>query len=265
MSAETPLIRVRDLRFRYPDGVEALRGVDFELAPGETVALLGANGSGKTTFLLHLVGLLHGEGEIEICGQRLTRQNLGYVREKIGVLFQDSDDQLFMPTVAEDVAFGPRNAQMPPEEVERRVAVGLAEVSVENLRERAPHHLSAGQKRRVALAGLLALEPEILLLDEPATFLDPPSRQELVDVLRSLAHAQILVTHDMDLARALASRAVFFEAGRVAAEGAVDEPRTAFAGAERGRRPLHAAAIHCGGNSRRRQFTAAAPDALAPA
>ncbi|MBI1356712.1 MAG: ATP-binding cassette domain-containing protein [Acidobacteria bacterium] len=223
MSEKRPVVRVRNLRFRYPDGVEALGGVDFDLAAGETVALLGANGSGKTTFLLHLVGLLRGEGEIEICGRGLASDTLGYVREKIGVLFQDSDDQLFMPTVAEDVAFGPRNAQMPAEEVERRVANGLAEVSVADLRDRAPHHLSAGQKRRVALAGLLALEPEILLLDEPATFLDPPSRQELVDVLRSLSHAQILVTHDMELARALADRAVFFERGKVAAEGSVDE------------------------------------------
>jgi len=224
LSAPTdPVIRVRDLRYRYPDGVEALRGVSFDLHPGETVALLGANGSGKTTFLLHLVGLLQGEGEVEICGRRLTRDALGFARERIGVLFQDSDDQLFMPTVAEDVAFGPRNAQMAADEVDRRVAYGLREVSVEELRDRAPHHLSAGQKRRVALAGLLALEPEILLLDEPATFLDPPSRKELVEVLRSLDHAQILVTHDIPLALALADRAVFFEKGRVAAEGSVAE------------------------------------------
>lgn len=222
-AAPEPVVRVRDLRYRYPDGVEALRGVSFDLYPGETVALLGANGSGKTTFLLHLVGLLQGEGEVEICGRRLTRDALGFARERIGVLFQDSDDQLFMPTVAEDVAFGPRNAQMASDEVDRRVAYGLREVSVEELRDRAPHHLSAGQKRRVALAGLLALEPEILLLDEPATFLDPPSRKELVDVLRSLSHAQILVTHDIPLALALADRAVFFEKGRVAAEGPVVE------------------------------------------
>lgn len=222
-AAPEPVVRVRDLRYRYPDGVEALRGVSFDLYPGETVALLGANGSGKTTFLLHLVGLLQGEGEVEICGRRLTRDALGFARERIGVLFQDSDDQLFMPTVAEDVAFGPRNAQMASDEVDRRVAYGLQEVSVEELRDRAPHHLSAGQKRRVALAGLLALEPEILLLDEPATFLDPPSRKELVDVLRSLSHAQILVTHDIPLALALADRAVFFEKGRVAAEGPVVE------------------------------------------
>lgn len=220
---DSPLIRVRDLRYQYPDGVEALRGVSFDLYPDETVALLGANGSGKTTFLLHLVGLLRGEGEIEICGRRMSKEALAHAREKIGVLFQDSDDQLFMPSVAEDVAFGPRNAQMASEEVERRVEYGLREVSMETLRDRAPHHLSAGQKRRVALAGLLALEPEILLLDEPATFLDPPSRKELVEVLRALNHAQILVTHDIPLALALADRAVFFRSGEVAAEGSVAE------------------------------------------
>jgi cobalt/nickel transport system ATP-binding protein len=213
---------VKGLRFRYPDGVEALRGVDFELAPGETVALLGANGSGKTTFLLCLLGLLAGEGEIEVCGKRLEKSTHAFARQKIGVLFQDSDDQLFMPTVEEDVAFGPMNQKFPSEEVERRVKGALEQVSVEDLRERAPHHLSAGQKRRVALAGVLAMDPEIILLDEPATFLDPPSRRELIDVLRNLHHAQVIVTHDLPLARELVSRAVFFEDGRIVGEGAVD-------------------------------------------
>ncbi|MCB1019589.1 MAG: ABC transporter ATP-binding protein [Acidobacteria bacterium] len=223
-----PLIRVQNLRFRYPDGVEALCGVDFSLLPGETVALLGANGSGKTTFLLHLLGLLQGEGEIDICGKRLEKSTRGHARQKIGVLFQDSDDQLFMPTVEEDVAFGPRNLELPEAEVERRVESALTRVSVEDLRERAPHHLSAGQKRRVALAGVLAMDPEIILLDEPATFLDPPSRQELIDVMRNLPHAQVIVTHDIPLARALATRAVFFQAGRIVAEGSVDELAAQF-------------------------------------
>ena len=217
------LIHVRNLRFRYPDGVEALRGVDFDLMPGETVALLGANGSGKTTFLLHLLGLLAGEGEIEVCGKRLEKATHAHARQKIGVLFQDSDDQLFMPTVEEDVSFGPLNQKMAPDEVERRVQSALERVSVEDLRGRAPHHLSAGQKRRVALAGVLAMDPEIILLDEPATFLDPPSRRELIDVLRNLHHAQIIVTHDIPLARELATRAVFFQAGKIVGEGSVEE------------------------------------------
>lgn len=220
-----PLIEVRNLRFRYPDGVAALQGVDFRLAPGETVALFGANGSGKTTFLLHLVGLLRGEGEIRVCGRTLTKQKetVAFVRGKVGVLFQDSDDQLFMPTVAEDVAFGPLNMGLDVEEVDRRVAEALARVGMEALGERAPHHLSAGQKRRVALAGVLAMNPEIILLDEPGTYLDPPARNGLVEMLASLGQAKIMVTHDVALARALASRAVFFDQGRIAAEGAVEE------------------------------------------
>ena len=218
-----PVLEVRGLRFAYPDGVEALRGVDFSVQAGETVALLGANGSGKTTFLLHLVGLLRGEGEIVVCGRRLDSDSLSFVRRKIGILFQDSDDQLFMPTVGEDVAFGPLNQGLLPAEVEGRVGWSLERVRMADARERAPHHLSAGQKRRVALAGVLAMDPEIILLDEPATFLDPPSRNDLLAVLEALDQAKILVTHDLDLARKLAARAVFFERGRIAAEGAVDE------------------------------------------
>ncbi len=223
-----PVIEVRDLRFRYPDGVEALCGVDFALDPGECVALFGANGSGKTTFLLHLVGLLRGEGEIRICGRTLSDETLGFVREKIGLLFQDSDDQLFMPTVEEDVAFGPANLGRSDALVDAQVADALGKVGLGDLRERAPHHLSAGQKRRAALAGLLAMEPEIIALDEPATFLDPPSRDGLVEVLRNLHHAMILVTHDIGLARALAARAVFFEQGKIVADGPVDELADAY-------------------------------------
>jgi len=218
-----PLIAARRVRFAYPDGVEALRGIDFDLYEGETVALLGANGSGKTSFLLQLVGLLRGEGEIRVCGEPLTPETAGRARQKIGVLFQDSDDQLFMPTVAEDVAFGPLNLGLPEAEVDRRVADALERVGLTGLEQRAPHHLSAGQKRRAALAGVLAMDPEIILLDEPATFLDPPSRAGLIETLRELHHAQVMVTHDVDLARALATRAIFFERGLIVGEGSVDE------------------------------------------
>ncbi len=217
------VIEVRGLRFSYPDGVEALRGVDFTLAAGETVALLGANGSGKTTFLLHLVGLLTGQGEIRVCGQDLTKENVSFARRKVGVLFQDSDDQLFMPTVAEDIDFGPLNMGLDRDEIERRRADALRQVDLEGLDERAPHHLSAGQKRRIALAGLLTMEPEVILLDEPATFLDPPARRGLVRLLGGIPQAKLIVTHDLSLAGSLAGRAVFFEQGRIAAEGSVDE------------------------------------------
>ena len=218
-----PLIEVRDLRFDYPDGTPALRGVDFVLRAGEAVAILGANGSGKTTFLLHLVGLLQGEGEIRVCGQPLNRRTVQFARQKIGVLFQDSDDQLFMPTVAEDVAFGPLNMGLESGEVRRRVEQSLERVGMREAAERPPYHLSAGEKRRVALAGVLAMDPEIILLDEPATFLDPPGRSALIDILHALPQAKMIVTHDLDLARHLAGRAVFFKAGRIAGDGPREE------------------------------------------
>ncbi len=218
-----PLIRVTGLRHRYGDGTQALDGVDFALYPGETVAVFGPNGSGKTTFLLHLVGLLEGEGRIEVCGLRVERKNFAAIRQKVGILFQDSDDQLFMPTVFDDVAFGPLNLGLDPEEVERRVNECLQLVEMPGARTKAPYHLSAGEKRRVALAGVLAMEPEILILDEPVTFLDPPGRASLRQILERLPQAKLIVSHDLDLARELATRAVFFSQGKIAASGAVEE------------------------------------------
>jgi cobalt/nickel transport system ATP-binding protein len=220
-----PLIRVRNLRYDYPDGTPALRGVDFELWPGETIAVLGANGSGKTTFLLHLLGLLGGpsEGDLVVCGMAVRKENFTKIRRMIGMLFQDSDDQLFMPTVEEDVAFGPLNMGLPSDEVLRRVEQSLRQVGMEHVADRPPYHLSAGEKRRVALAGVLAMSPEIILLDEPSTFLDPPARSSLVKILRSLPQAKCLVTHDLTLARQLATRAVFFEKGEITLQGDVEE------------------------------------------
>ncbi len=214
---------MRGLRYRYPDGVEALRGVDFVLHRGETVAIFGANGSGKTTFLSHLVGLLHGEGSVQVCGMAVNGANLAEVRRRVGMLFQDSDDQIFMPTLEEDVAFGPLNLGLDRAEVHRRVDRCLKQVGLDAERRRPPHHLSAGERRRVALAGVLAMEPEIILLDEPATFLDPPARKALVGTLRALPQAKLVVTHEVGLAGSLADRAVFFKAGRVVAEGDVEE------------------------------------------
>jgi cobalt/nickel transport system ATP-binding protein len=217
------LIETQALSFRYADGTQALNGVNFRLEKGETIAVFGPNGSGKTTFLHLLVGLLHGEGTIHIAGRRLEPNTVAYARSQIGLLFQDSNDQLFMPTIAQDVAFGPSNQGVPQQEVERRVQTALDSVGLSDLRERAPHHLSAGQKRRAALAGILAVEPQAILLDEPATFLDPPARADLISTLKGLSQAQVLVTHDVDLARSLAHRAVFFESGRIVAEGSVDD------------------------------------------
>ncbi len=215
------VIEVRNLRYAYAGGVEALRGVDFVLREGETVAAFGPNGSGKTTFLNHLVGLLRGRGAVKVCGMELTKENLPAVRRRVSMLFQDSDDQLFMPTVEEDVAFSPLSMGLDRDEVQRRVDACLAAVGLSEFRQRAPHRLSAGQKRSAALAGVLAVDPQVILLDEPATFLDPQAKRALIAALRKLPQAKLLVTHDVGMAESLASRAVFFEAGRIVAEGSV--------------------------------------------
>jgi cobalt/nickel transport system ATP-binding protein len=187
------------------------------------VALLGANGSGKTTFVLNLNGLLTGEGEITICGTPLRRDTLSQIRQKIGLVFQDSDNQLFMPTVLEDVAFGPLNLGIPAHDAIERAETALEQVGMSAAAHRAPYHLSAGEKKRVAIAGILAMRPEILVLDEPTTSLDPPAQRALLDLLSRLPQAKIVVTHDTAFAGAIAHRAVFFDKGAVAGAGAVAE------------------------------------------
>ena len=218
-----PLIEVRNLRFRYDDGTTALNGVDFRLEAGETVALLGANGSGKTTFVMHLNGLLKGEGSVEVCGLTVDKRNIPAIRNKIGMVFQDSESQLFMPTVLEDVAFGLLNRGLSAAEAADRARAALDTVGMVAAAGRAPYHLSAGEKKRVAIAGILAMDPEILVLDEPTTFLDPPGQRSLADLLAHLPQAKILVTHDIPFAHAMCNRAVFFQNGAVAAAGPVED------------------------------------------
>jgi cobalt/nickel transport system ATP-binding protein len=211
------VVDVRGLHYRYPDGTLALDGIDFHLDAGECVALLGANGSGKTTLVLHLNGLLRAAGgTIEICGIPVSNDTLSQVRAKIGLVFQDSDEQLFMPTVLEDVAFGPSNLGLNPQQAADRAKEMLRLVGMPDSLNKAPYHLSAGEKRRVAIAG-------VLVLDEPTTFLDPPGQRSLTRLLKDLPQAKLLVTHDVDLARALATRAVFLDHGRVAGVGTVEE------------------------------------------
>lgn len=218
-----PLIEVRDLRFQYEDGTQALDGINFTLNAGETVALFGANGSGKTTFVLQLNGILRGQGSISVCGKPVTKENLSTVRSKIGMVFQDSDEQLFMPTVLEDVAFGPLNQGLPPEQAIEKAKLALEQAGMAHALSKAPYHLSAGEKRKVALAGVLAMEPEILVLDEPTTFLDPPGQRNLLHLLRELPQAKLIVTHNTRFATALAKRAVFFERGKLVADGPIEE------------------------------------------
>ncbi|MGY0486025.1 energy-coupling factor ABC transporter ATP-binding protein [Streptomyces sp. WG-D5] len=211
---------VSGLAFAYPDGHQALFGVDLTIGKGERVALLGPNGAGKTTLVLHLNGILTGgAGTVTVAGLPVSAKNMAEIRRKVGIVFQDPDDQLFMPTVREDVAFGPAAAGMKGAELEARVRKALALVGMEEFADRPPHHLSFGQRRRVAVATVLAMEPEILVLDEPSSNLDPASRRELADILRSLDVTVLMVTHDLPYALELCPRSVVLSGGEIVADG----------------------------------------------
>jgi len=212
-------ITVDDLSFAYPDGTRALDGVSFAAGHGEAIAVVGANGAGKSTLLLHLNGLLTPEhGSVDIGGVPVTKATLPDIRRTVGMVFQDPDDQLFMPTVAEDVGFGPLNLGLAPEEVAARVHAALARVAAEHLAERPPYHLSGGEKRVVAIATVLAMEPKVLVMDEPSSGLDPRARRRLIDLLESFEHTRLVATHDLDLAATLCERTIVLGRGRVLAD-----------------------------------------------
>ena len=216
-------LRVRGLGYRYPNGLEALGGVDLEVAGGERVAVLGPNGAGKTTFMLHLNGLLQGDGYLEVAGLPVAPPTLPELRARVGLVFQDPDDQLFMPTVGEDVAFGPLNLRLGAAEVAARVDEALAAVRMTGTAGRAPHELSMGERRRVAIAGVLAMRPELLVLDEPSANLDPRGRRELVALLSCIPCTMLVVTHDLPLAAEVCERAVVMSHGRLVADRACCE------------------------------------------
>ncbi|WP_424892033.1 energy-coupling factor ABC transporter ATP-binding protein [Streptomyces sp. XH2] len=216
----TPSLDVSGLAYAYPDGHQALFGVDLEVARGERVALLGPNGAGKTTLVLHLNGILGGGlGTVRVAGLPVEKRNLAEVRRRVGIVFQDPDDQLFMPTVREDVAFGPAAAGLRGAPLAACVDKALARVGMAGYADRPPHHLSFGQRRRVAVATVLAMEPEILVLDEPSSNLDPASRRELADILRSLDVTVLMVTHDLPYALELCERSVVLSEGVITADG----------------------------------------------
>jgi cobalt/nickel transport system ATP-binding protein len=210
-----PVIEVKNLRFKYPDGQEALKGIDFKIYEGESVALLGPNGAGKSTLLLNLNGVLKGEGEIFICGLPVNEKNIREIRRLIGLVFQDPDDQLFMPTVYDDVAFGPLSFGLPREEVKERVNKALKAVGLEGYEKRSPHHLSLGEKKRASIATVLSLQPEILILDEPTSNLDPRGRRQLIELLNSLNHTKIIATHDLSFAWKTSERIAMIYEGEI--------------------------------------------------
>jgi cobalt/nickel transport system ATP-binding protein len=211
-------IEASGVRFSYGDGHPALTGVDLRVQHGERVAVLGPNGAGKTTLMLHLNGLLRGEGELRVAGIDVRGPRARELRARVGLVFQDPDDQLFMPTVGEDVAFGPRNLGLCEDEVAERVTSALEAVGMRSSADRPPHALSMGQRRRVAIASVLAMEPSLLVLDEPSANLDPRARRELLGVLDEIDRTLLVVTHDLPFAAQLCDRAVVLSAGRIVAD-----------------------------------------------
>ena len=212
-------VEVVGLTYCYPDGTVALEGVDMEARTGETVGIIGPNGAGKTTLLLHLNGCLQGAGQVRVLGKEVTRRNLRQVRAEVGFVFENPDHQLFMPTVFEDVAFGPLNQDASPEDLPEIVADALAKVGMEGTEERSPHHLSLGQKRRIALATVLAMGPKMLVLDEPLGGLDPRGRRETMRLIASLPQTKVIASHDLEMILELCERVFLLDAGHIVATG----------------------------------------------
>ena len=218
------IVEVANLGYAYPDGTPAIDDISFRITHGESVAIVGANGAGKSTLLHHLNGYLTPTaGAVRIGDFPVTRKTVRSVRRTVGMVFQDSDDQLFMPAVFDDVAFGPLNLGLPSAEVESRVETALGTVGALHLRDRPPHRLSGGEKRAVAIATVLAMSPDILVMDEPSTGLDPKARRTLIGLLASFDHTKIIASHDLDLVLDLCERTIVLHNGRVVADGPTDE------------------------------------------
>ncbi len=213
-----PAVEMVDLHYNYPDGTAALNAISLVFREGERVGIIGANGAGKSTLLLHLNGILRGMGTVRVFGRVLDNGSLPGIRAKVGMVFQNPDDQLFCPTICEDVAFGPRNMGLPKAEIRQRVDRALETVGIARLKGKSPFHLSIGQKKRAALATVLSMDARILALDEPTSNLDPRGRRELIALLQALTCTQIIATHDFDLVRHLCTRVILLDAGRIIAD-----------------------------------------------
>jgi cobalt transport protein ATP-binding subunit len=220
---ENICIEIRELSFAYPDGRQGLRDVSLNVRSGEKVALVGPNGAGKSTLLLHLNGILQGEGVVRVMEQEVAEPHLARIRAQVGLVFQDPDDQLFSPTVFEDVAFGPLYAGLAEDEIQRRVGWALSQVGLEGYAERVSHHLSLGEKKRAAIASVLSMQPDVLVLDEPTAGLDPRTRRRLIGLLQELPQTMITATHDIRLVAEVFPRMVILDGGRLVADGPTDE------------------------------------------
>ena len=216
-------IEVKDIHYSYSADRPVLRGVSFYIAPGEKVALVGPNGAGKSTLMLHLNGILKERGEVRVCGELVQEKTLGKVRASVGIVFQDPDDQLFSPTVFDDVAFGPLYMGYAESDVRRRVSEALYAVGMEDLEKRLSHHLSSGEKKRVAIATVLAMDPEILVLDEPTAGLDPRARRALINLLQELPQTMLVATHDIRMVSELFPRTIVIDQGRIVSDGPTQE------------------------------------------
>lgn len=223
-----PIIDINQLSFHYPDGKMALDEISLKVMPGEKIALVGANGAGKSTLLLHLNGVFEGSGQIRINGMEVIKKNLGQIRAFVGVVFQNPDDQLFSPTVFEDVAYGPIYQGLDTKIVKGKVDLALADVHMTEFAERNPYHLSGGEKKRIAIATVLSMQPQVLVFDEPTAGLDPRARRELIELLHELPQTMLIATHDLGLVETLTPRTIMLNKGRIVADG----PTTAILGNE---------------------------------
>ena len=213
------IIEIKDLHYSYPDGVAALRAVDLDIFEGESIGVIGPNGAGKSTLLLHLNGILTGQGSVKVFGLEMKGENLKKIRSKVGLVFQDPESQLFMPTVFDDVAFGPINMDMPKEKVGEQVAKALRGVDMTGSEKRAAHHMSFGEKKRVSIATVLSMEPRVLVFDEPTSNLDPKHRRSLINLLKRLKPTKVIATHDLDMVAEACSRVILLDKGEIAASG----------------------------------------------
>ncbi len=214
-----PIIVIDNLSFAYPDGHQALCNVSFSATPGEKIALVGANGAGKSTLLLHLNGIFLGDGSVVVNDLEVEKKTLGEVRVMVGVVFQNPDDQLFSSTVFEDVAYGPIYQGLEKDVIEQRVDEALNAVHMIAYKNRNPYHLSSGEKKRIAIATVLSMRPQILMLDEPTAGLDPRARRELIELLQELPQTMLIATHDLDMVKTLTPRTILMNQGKIAADG----------------------------------------------